>query len=161
MKLLLVVTAVLLLNSHGSCFDSPVLVFPASLSVCTRCCRPGSLFLFYFSDCFSSHACSAFPSSLCLPSCVIVCSCARFPAASHCVISPMWSRFCSVCLFVHSSLLFSSCLFHWVSVSCSLNKCINYSELAFNLDRDCFILMHLFENVITVQTLLQGSNCVL
>lgn len=121
-------------------------------------CRPGSLFLFYLSDCFSSHACSAFPSSLCLPSCVIVCSCARFPAASRCVISPMWSRLslCGemfllrvlVCAFLSAPLLF-----HWVSVSCSLNKYMNYSKLAFNLDLDCFILMDLFDNLITVQML--------
>lgn len=52
MKLLLVVTAKLWW--FWVCFAS-------------RCC-PGSLFLFYLSDCFSSHALS---SSLCLPSCAI------------------------------------------------------------------------------------------
>lgn len=62
--------------------------------------------------------------------------------------------FCSVCLFVPLCSIF-----HWVSVSCSLNKCINYSKLALSLDLDCF--NGFVSDLITVQTLLQGWNCVL
>lgn len=91
----------------------------------------------------------------CCPA-LIVCSCARFPAASRCVISPVWRDVFAPCACLCIPL---SSIFLWVSVSCSLNKCINYSKLAFSLDLDCFILMDLFENLITVQALLQGWNC--
>lgn len=155
MKLLLTVTAVLLLNSDGSGFVSllvaswvPLPVLFERLLLLT--CLPSSLPLFVFPpvwlpprlDCL--QLCS-------VPSCVSLCNQSRVVSSF-----PLWRDVFAPC----ACLCIPLCsIFRWVSVSCSLNKCINYSKLAFCLDLDCFILMDLFENLITVQTLLQGWNC--
>lgn len=156
MKLLLMVTAVLLLNSDGSGF---VVLLVAVLG-------PSSCFIWAIASphmpALSSLPLFVFPPvwlpprldclQLCsVPSCVSLCNQSRVVSSF-----PLWRDVFAPCACLCIPL---SSIFLWVSVSCSLNKCINYSKLAFSLDPDCFILMDLFENLITVQTLLQGWNC--